>query len=180
MAGKAIDMSGETYGRLTVLSRVASDKHRAAKWLCRCECGSTVEVVGQRLRGGRTKSCGCLHDERQVEWGRELGLRRKRHGASARGSTMKKEYRAYGSAKRRCENPNYIGFERYGGRGIEFRFSSFEEWLDELGLAPGPEYSVDRINVDGHYEPGNVRWATSDVQYQNRHHCSTCTCWVPD
>lgn len=86
------------------------------------------------------------------------------------------EYWAYHGARQRCTNPKANGYRNYGGRKIEFRFSSFGEWFATLGPRPGPEYSVDRINNDGHYEPGNVRWATDSEQIANRRHCSTCRC----
>jgi hypothetical protein len=92
------------------------------------------------------------------------------------------EYGAYQDAKQRCTNPNIKSYENYGGRGIEFRFASFEEFLEALktpdnptGLRPVGElengralYSLDRIDNDGHYERGNIRWATKPQQQQNR------------
>jgi hypothetical protein len=87
----------------------------------------------------------------------------KRHGDSD-----SPEYRTYYGAKARCTNPNGPGWEYYGGRGIEFRFTSYEQFLAELGRKPGPEYSLDRIDVNGHYEPGNVRWAAPTEQVHNR------------
>jgi hypothetical protein len=77
------------------------------------------------------------------------------------------EKNSYYNARSRCTNPNFPNWENYGGRGIEFRFSSFEEFLGELG--PRPEgKTLDRINTNGHYEPGNVRWATPKEQQKNR------------
>lgn len=83
------------------------------------------------------------------------------------------EYMAFQSARDRCRNPKNISYPRYGGRGIEFRFGSFEEWFNELGLRPDSDmnrmkyrWSVDRIDNDGHYEPGNVRWATTGTQHR--------------
>jgi hypothetical protein len=78
------------------------------------------------------------------------------------------EYTAYVGARSRCSNPNTENWKHYGGRGIKFRFRSFEHFMSELGRKPGPEYSVDRINNDGHYEPGNVRWATPKEQANNQ------------
>lgn len=78
------------------------------------------------------------------------------------------EYRAYQAAKGRCQNPKHKLFKYYGERGIEFRFDSFKSFLDILGFRPSSKYSLDRINNNGHYEPGNVRWATKQEQVLNR------------
>jgi hypothetical protein len=78
------------------------------------------------------------------------------------------EYVAYQNAKRRCTGEKLPCYKDYGGRGIEFRFASFDEWFSELGLRPTPEHSVDRINPNGNYESGNVRWATRGAQIENQ------------
>lgn len=77
------------------------------------------------------------------------------------------EYQACYSAKHRCENENNPCYDLYGGRGIEFKFTSFEDFIAELGRRP-PGMSLDRINNDGHYESGNIRWATASQQQKNR------------
>jgi hypothetical protein len=79
------------------------------------------------------------------------------------------EFRSYINAKKRCTNPNFCRYDRYGGRGIKFLFTSFEQFFAELGLKPTPQHSVDRFpNCDGNYEPGNVRWATKKEQQKNK------------
>lgn len=87
------------------------------------------------------------------------------------GKSHTPEYHIYVGARYRCTNPKSEVWKDYGGRGIQFRFVSFEEFLAELGPRPSPEYSLDRINNDGHYEPGNVRWATASEQ-RNNQRCS--------
>lgn len=78
------------------------------------------------------------------------------------------EYNAYYNARRRCANPKAEDWKNYGGRGIEFRFKSFLEFFAELGSKPSPKHTIDRVNNNGHYEPGNVRWTTRSNQIRNR------------
>jgi hypothetical protein len=85
------------------------------------------------------------------------------------GMTGTSEYRTFKSAKARCTNPNSSSWKNYGARGIEFRFTSFETFFAELGPRP-KGLTLDRINNDGHYEPGNVRWATRSEQMYNQRH----------
>lgn len=86
------------------------------------------------------------------------------------------EYAAYYHALRRCRSPKSAAYVNYGARGIEFRFQSFEQFFATVGPRPSPKHSLDRIDNEGHYEPGNVRWATSHEQMLNKRHCQTCTC----
>lgn len=77
------------------------------------------------------------------------------------------ERKAWLNARNRCTNPSCRSFKHYGHRGIQFRFPTFEQFLEEVGPRPSPEHSLDRINTNGHYEPGNVRWANPEEQAQN-------------
>jgi hypothetical protein len=90
-----------------------------------------------------------------------------RHGAALKGRRTP-EYRAFDGAKERCLNPRNKDFHRYGGRGIKFLFHSFEAFLAAVGPKPSPDHSIDRMNNEGHYAPGNVRWATRSQQASNR------------
>jgi hypothetical protein len=144
-----INRIGERYGKLIVVEQTTKGKARpGSAWLCKCDCGKTIVAYASELKRGTIKACGCLR------------------GVS-HGKNYTKEHRAFLAAKRRCTNPNFKYYYNYGGRGIEFKFVSFDDWFRELGLAPTPKHTVDRINVDGHYEIGNVRWATRKEQNNN-------------
>lgn len=152
-----IDMTGRTVGRLTVLGRVANSPSGAVRWLCRCLCGNTSVAMGAALRSRHTASCGCIQREAVTK-----------HGHAAINST---EYRSWRSMKDRCLNPSCPKYHLYGGRGVtvcERWVESFETFLDDMGPKPGPGYSIDRIDSDGNYEPGNCRWATYLEQRHNR------------
>lgn len=162
MARMLNNITGERFGKLLVLGRdqeQPSDKQGNARWMCRCECGNVSSVRGFALRSGTIISCGCLRKERVI-------ITNTRHGLAKRG-TYSYLYAGYLSAIQRCRNPRHKQFHDYGGRGIELRLT-LDEWVAELGLRPSPKHSVDRVNNDGHYERGNLRWATSSEQLKNR------------
>jgi hypothetical protein len=162
-----VDRTGHRYGRLTVIARVGRASNRDALWSSRCDCGSEIEVSASNLRAGHTRSCGCLMRETAAAMGAEHGGANLRHGHTRRGRKSA-EFQAYTNAKRRCRNPRTQGFEHWGGRGIEFRYASFEEFYGDVGPKPSRDLSLDRIDNDGHYEPGNCRWATRSVQNANQ------------
>lgn len=153
---RRLNIVGHTYGALTVLST----RRSRGKTVCKCECTcGVVKFVWQgNLRNGHTTSCGCrIH----------AANKHSTHGAT-RGGRVAPEYRSYSHARARCQNANDPKYPWYGGRGIEFRFSRFEDFLEEVGEKPGPGYSIDRVNNNGHYERGNIRWATAKEQSNNR------------
>lgn len=165
---RVVEMTGEVFGRLTVVARAGSARHRhgaRATWRCRCACGRECIVEGKRLRRGAVQSCGCLYDEVQ------RGGRRTRHAHARRGAHSV-EYRIWTGMITRCENPNTAAFDYYGGRGVRIcaRWrESFEAFLADVGPRPGSGYSIDRYpDTNGDYEPGNVRWATAKEQARNR------------
>lgn len=151
------NFTGKTFGKLTVESRAPNDKARCSMWNCVCVCGERRTVRGTSLTNGNTRSCG--------------GCFRRKY---KRGTMFSPEYRAYVSAKGRCENPTNKDYPYYGGAGVRFLFSSFAEWLKELGPAPSPRHSVDRIG-NGNYAPGKVRWATRSQQAWHRRKWRTKT-----
>lgn len=159
------DLQGQTFGRLTVLNRVPANNKRTY-WRCLCTCGAKVTVLSELLTNERTKSCGCL----RRELGIVLGSNSRRHGEARDGKTTS-EYRMWGSMISRCCNPNHPAFHNYGGRGIRVcdRWrNSYEAFLADVGRRPAPNLSIDRIDNDGDYEPGNVRWATMTRQNRNK------------
>lgn len=155
------DLAGQRFGRLVALGFVGRNKWNQALWLCQCDCGKHLTTLCDTLVRGRTQSCGCLR--------RDITIQRNfRHGLCD-----KPEYITWNGMKCRCENPNEKGYENYGGRGIKickrWRYS-FENFYTDMGPKPGPEYSIERINNDGDYEPGNCKWATRQEQNDNSRH----------
>ena len=161
---KAVDLTGQRFGRLVVLVQVPSIDGKAV-WSCQCDCGATHAVAGWLLRNGTVKSCGCYRVDRGKEHGATLNLR---HG-EARNVATTTEYRIWATMLSRCRNPSHQLYRNYGGRGIVVcdRWLRFENFLVDMGRRPG-KMSIDRINVNGNYEPGNCRWATAKQQARNQ------------
>lgn len=158
---KLKDLTGQRFGRLTVLKRVENIGRQTA-WLCQCECGSTKIVTGSNLHGGKARSCGCLWNEIVPNRNREANLR---HGES--GSKL---HKTWTNMRYRCNNPNCKSYKDYGGRGISVceewnSYEAFRDWSLQNGFAEG--LSIDRIDVNGNYEPSNCRWVSDKVQHNN-------------
>lgn len=162
--GVVKDVKGMVFGRLTVLERAGTNKWNNATWKCQCDCGNISIVTGSSLRSGTSKSCGCLQRESAVATGKQIT-----HGLAKRGMDSSGVYKSWGHMKQRCLNENNQDYHNYGARGITvceewLDFSKFYEWALANGYKKG--LSIDRIDNDGNYEPGNCRWATW-VQQQN-------------
>jgi hypothetical protein len=159
-AHNALNIAGQRFGRVTAIERIGR-KGRMALWSYRCDCGTIGAALANSLARGNTKSCGCLKNEL-------AGKRFRRHGL-----TNTPEHRTWRSIKYRCHDPDCPGYARYGGRGIKVcdRWrDSFENFLADMGKRPSAEYSIERVNNDGDYEPGNCKWATRGEQRRNASH----------
>ena len=163
--GKMQDLTGKKFGRLTVIDK--AEKHvkpsggTVGRWKCKCDCGNVLVVDTHSLKSGHTQSCGCRKIEMLVEQSTKHGMYRK---------TV---YRTWDSMVQRCENQRHKQYNDYGGRGIKVcdRWrNSFQAFFDDVSILPhfGENgYTLDRMNVNGNYEPTNVRWATKKEQQNN-------------
>lgn len=160
----AADMTGQRFGRLTVIDRAENDRKNQACWRCRCDCGNVTVVAGARLRRGTTKSCGCYFQERR------------REKAKTHGGRHERLYGVWYNMRQRCENAKEKSYPYYGGRGIrvcdEWRdYATFREWALANGYDPEAEKgkcTIDRIDVNGNYEPTNCRWVSMAEQNSNK------------
>lgn len=154
---EARNIAGEVFGRLKVLRKVGTSRHRSSLWECLCSCGTIVVKLGSNLWNKNTFSCGCMAREKDYK-----------HGHSKRGHQTR-EYLSWINAKTRCFNGRISGAKHYSARGITMcdRWrDSFSAFLEDMGPRP-PDTSIDRIDPNGNYEPGNCRWATDLVQNNN-------------
>lgn len=152
-----IDLTGQTFGRLTVLSRAGHQKGHTL-WFCECECGVTKAILAASLRSGVTRSCGCLRAE-------GLGTYARKHGKSDT-----RIYTIWQNMIRRCSDQTLPSYWRYGGRGITVcsRWKSFDHFLTDMGEPISEGLSLDRIDNDKGYSKENCRWATSTEQARNK------------
>ena len=163
------DLTGVRVGRLVVVRylRAVPTGHRGInrhRWECACDCGQICERSSDGIMNGSARSCGCLKSEMLSE--RQKG----KPVIFSHGLSYTNEYRILEKIIRRCTNASDPGYPLYGGRGIvvcERWRQSVENFVADMGLRPSKNHSVDRINNDGNYEPGNCRWATRSEQQRN-------------
>lgn len=169
------DLSGQRFGKLTLGEGPYLESSKKVTWKCRCDCGNECNAIGNNIVRGKQISCGCHKSEISRKRLTKHGMASRVNSKGEQTAPPAREYMAWQHAKNRCHNPNDRDYDNYGGRGVmmcdEWR-DSFEAFYAHIGSQPkGPDrFSIDRINNERGYEPGNVRWATAKEQANNRRH----------
>ena len=153
------EMIGKKFERLTVIEEIGRNNSRAIIWRCKCDCGAETKATTSQLKSGAIKSCGCY--QRDILSGK----------STSHGMSRTRIYRIWQDAKTRCNNPNTPYYFKYGGRGIKLteQWNDFEPFM-KWALANGYQdnLTLDRIDVNGNYEPDNCRWITNREQQFNK------------
>ena len=156
------DLTGERFGRLVVLKKASRMAGRKCYWECLCDCGKEKEVRSDSLVGGLVRSCGCLKKEADIK---NLGITNNHE------QTHHPLYGRWNAMLNRCNNPKQVSYKHYGERGIKVceewhDINNFIEWAESNGFQK--HLTIDRIDVDGNYEPSNCRWITAREQAYNK------------
>lgn len=170
-----LELAGKQFKFVLALWPVGRTKRGNMLWACQCKCSRVFVVRGVDLKTGNTGSCGCTAKDRALVNGAtmhspdaiaKMRIAKTRHGHCVNGkdSPTRTSFR---SAKYRCSSPRADSYARYGGRGIQFKFNRLEDLLADIGPRPKGK-TIDRINNNGHYEAGNVRWSTPREQRLNQ------------
>ncbi len=167
---KVLNLIEKRFGRLLVIARVENDKFGHSKWLCKCDCGNEVVVLGDNLKKtNHSKSCGCYHREKARKANTTHGY--------TKGRNRPRVYRVWQNMKTRCYNPESKDAKLYKERGIIVHeewimdFEAFYKYVAQLEHFNEEGYSLDRIDSNGNYAPGNLRWATALEQRHNQRRC---------
>lgn len=171
------DLTGMRFGRLVVIRR-AQTRSGVMGWLCRCDCGNEKVAYAYHLLHGRTSSCGCYRIECAIENIKRHNERRKKisHDEGKLPKSKTRLYKVWSGMRGRCNNPNHHSYKNYGGRGISICdewsvFDKFKKWAMANGYDPEAPFgscTIDRIDVNGNYEPSNCRWISAVSQQSNR------------
>lgn len=156
---RALNLVGKRFGRLTVIKRLNKNKWGEYPWLCKCDCGNETIGMSWRMRNGDKQSCGCLQKEAIAK----VSTRHNLYGIRL--------HTTWRHMKERCNNPNSTDYHNYGGRGITYyqeweEFKPFYEWAMKNGYKD--DLTIDRIDVNGNYEPSNCRWVSRKKQGRNK------------
>jgi len=158
---RSINLKGQRFGRLIVLSKMESTQKSLPEWLCKCDCGNETIVKQVNLRTGRTRSCGCLHKDILRQRNRKMG--------TTNGMYKLSIYSIWRDMLQRCNNPNNSAYKNYGGRGITVckRWLKFENFYADMGDRP-KSLTLGRINNEKGYFPDNCSWSTMKAQANNK------------
>jgi hypothetical protein len=157
------NIAGQRFGYLVAVEHAACRIGGEAQWRCTCDCGKEKLIAGSRLRNGSARSCGCMRFE-------FIAIANEKHRGK-RGKTKTSEYRSWASMRDRCLTKTCNGYHNYGGRGISICdrwLHSFENFLEDMGPKPASDYEIDRIDVNGNYEPTNCRWLSRKDNQRNK------------